>query len=110
MWSGKDTQEFPKWEPPGHGRPKYKVPAGVRCAVRDIRGNEWIPYTTTKESGFERYERYESGDDGKYYEFRLGAWLLLVHRRYVVHRETVDELEKRLRMWPRPEPKKRRRR
>lgn len=106
MWSGSESQSFPKWKPPGKGRPKYLVPRGVKCAVRDIRGGDWHPFVTTKESGFDRCERYEKDEDGSFYEFRQGMWLILIHRKYVVHRETVDEMEKRLRMLPEFKPKK----
>lgn len=115
MWSGGEGQQFPKWEPPGKGRPKYLVPAGTKCAIRNVLAGDWTPYTTVRESGFEKYERYDRQDEGNFYEFRLGVWLMLVHRKYVVHREAVDEMERRLRMAPeykprQPRQKKKRRR
>jgi hypothetical protein len=82
---------------PAKNRPRFLVPAGTRCAVRNVVRGEWLPFMTRKESGFERYERYERTPEGAFYEFRSGVWVLLVHRRHVVHREDVDRLEARRR-------------
>jgi hypothetical protein len=68
------------------------VPAGTRCAVRNLIRGGWLPFTTTRASGFERYERYERTPDGAFYESRAGVWVLRVHRRHVVHREDADRL------------------
>jgi hypothetical protein len=77
---------------PAKSRPRFLVPPGTRCAVRNVVKDEWLPHTTTKESGFEKFDRYEKNADGAFYEFRLGQWVLLVHRRHVVHREDINRL------------------
>jgi hypothetical protein len=97
MWSGATTQTFEAWQPPAINRPRFLVPAGTRCAVRNVVKDEWLPHTTTKENGFEKFDRYERNADGAFYEFRIGQWVLLVDRRYVIHREDIDKLEQRLR-------------
>jgi hypothetical protein len=68
--------------------PRFLVPAGTPCAVKQISDNDWQTFTTTKDSGFERFERYERSGEHGFYEFRSvpGAWLLLVDRRFVRHR------------------------
>lgn len=97
MWSGKETQSFEQVRPTSK-QPKYLVPAGTQCGVRDIQasGEEWQPFVTRNETGFEKYEIYHRTSTGNYYEFRLGTWVMLVHRGLVVHRETREQLEKRL--------------
>jgi hypothetical protein len=87
---------------PAKSRPRFLVPAGTRCAVRNVVTDEWLPFKTTKDNGFEKFERYERTPDGNFYEFRLGQWILLVHRRYVVHREDIDRMEQHLRSLPTP--------
>ena|SRR5437660_11541950 len=82
---------------PGKGRPRYLVPPGTPCAARNVVQDEWLPHTTARPNGFEKYDRYEKNADGAFYEFRLGQWVLLVRRRFVVHREDVDNREQRLR-------------
>jgi hypothetical protein len=55
--------------------PRFTVPAGTRCMVRKATEADWRPYTTTRESGFDRYQRIVGG----FYEFREGLWLLGVN-------------------------------
>jgi hypothetical protein len=66
------------------------VPAGTLCGVKKITDNDWQTFVTTRDCGFERFERYERQGEQRYYEFRSvpGAWLLLVDCRYVRHRNT----------------------
>jgi hypothetical protein len=56
-----------------------------------------MPYRTRREVSFDRYQRYDVGEDGRFCECREQGWLLLVHRRYVVHRDDVDRMEARRR-------------
>ena len=55
--------------------------------LRNIRDDDtaWMPFTTTKESGFDRFERCVKAETGNFYEFRsaTGGWLLLVDSRFV---------------------------
>jgi hypothetical protein len=97
MWSGRETQQFEKWEPTSESLPRFLVPPGTKCAVRNVTTDQWSPYQTTKPNGFERFEVYERTEEGNFYHFRLGTWILAVHRRHVVHREDIDKLEQRLR-------------
>jgi hypothetical protein len=80
-------QPFPPRSKPPRHVPRFLVPAGVPCAISKVCPLEWRPYTTKQESGFERFERYERSERGNYYHSRTGGWLMLVHRRHVVHRE-----------------------
>jgi hypothetical protein len=68
--------------------PRFLVPAGTPCAVRTVFKDEWLPFTTTKDNAFERFERWVEDEGGPYYEFRseVGGWVLLVAARHVVHR------------------------
>lgn len=50
---------------------------------------DWTGWVTTKDVGFERFERYVVDDNGNFYEFRMYNWLLLVDRKFVVHREDL---------------------
>jgi hypothetical protein len=85
----RDQQQFPPRTQPPRDRPRFLVPAGVPCAVKQISDMDWRTFTTTKDCGFERFERYERQGKQAYYEFRSvpGAWLLLVDRRFVKHRK-----------------------
>ncbi len=65
--------------------PQFQILVGTACSIKRLSGNNWKPYTTKKALGFERYERYIRCS----YEFRFQGWLLLVHRRDVVHREDL---------------------
>jgi hypothetical protein len=96
MWSGPTGQQFAKYTRPTK-RPRFLIPSGTKVAVRNVITDEWRTYTTTKENGFEKYDRYERNADGAFYEFRTGLWVLIVHRRYVIHRDDIDTLEQRLR-------------
>jgi hypothetical protein len=96
MWSGPTGQQFEKYTPPTK-RPRFLIPAGTRVAVRNVITDEWRTYTTTKENGFERFETYTKDEGVGYYQFRTGVWVMLVARRFVIHREDIDKLEQRLR-------------
>jgi hypothetical protein len=67
--------------------PRFLVPKGTRCTVRNIVTDKRVTFTTTKDNGFERFERYERTEAGNFYEFRQEGYLLRVHRRHVIHRE-----------------------
>jgi hypothetical protein len=88
LWSGPIGQRFDP-PPPARKRPRFLVPAGVKCAIRNVVVDKWRPFTTTRPSGFERFARYERTAEGGFYEFRLGQWILLASRRFVVHREDL---------------------
>jgi hypothetical protein len=96
LWSGPIGQQFEKYRPPVT-RPRFLIPAGTRVAVRNVIIDEWRACTTTKENGFERYETYTKDEGVGYYQFRTGVWVMLVHRRFVIHREDIDKKEQRLR-------------
>lgn len=66
--------------------PRFLVKAGTTVAVSHVENLEWTEYVTKKDAGFEKYERYQSDEAGKFYEFRSKGWLMLVHRRNVIHR------------------------
>ena len=68
--------------------PRLVVPAGTPCAVRSVFKDEWRPFTTTKDNGFKRFERWVQDERGPYDEFlsETGGWILLVAARHVVHR------------------------
>jgi hypothetical protein len=67
--------------------PRFLVRAGTKCAISKVARLDWREHTTVKDIGFERFERYERTEAGGFYEFRHEGWLMLVHRRHVVHRE-----------------------
>lgn len=78
--------------------PRFKVPAGTPCVIRNvITGGDEVPYTTKRDAEFERFERWLKDDAGNFYEFRSGPWIMVVHARYVVRRDVVDRLENHLR-------------
>jgi hypothetical protein len=54
------------------------------CHIRD----EWVPFTTTRDNGFGRFERWEKDEGGPYDEFRseVGGWLLLAAARHALRR------------------------
>jgi hypothetical protein len=68
--------------------PRFVVPVGTPCAVRRVFTDAWLPFTTTKDNAFERFERWVTDEGGPYDEFRseVGGWLLLAAARHVVHR------------------------
>jgi hypothetical protein len=72
--------------------PRFLVPKGTRCAVRSVYKDEWLPFTTTRDNGFERFERWVKDEGGPYFEFRsqIGGWILLVAARFVVERGKAD--------------------
>jgi hypothetical protein len=82
---------------PAKSRPRFLIPPGTRVAVRNVVTDEWRTYTTTKENGFERFETYTKDEGVGFYQFRTGVWVMLVARRFVIHREDFDKLEQRLR-------------
>jgi hypothetical protein len=71
---------------PARTRPRFLVPVGTPCAVRNIAGGDEVPFTTTRDVGFERFERWVKDGGANIYEFREGGWLLLVQARYVISR------------------------
>lgn len=82
-------QPFPaRMKPPRH-IPRFHLPAGTACDIRRMTESEWRPFTTTRDLSFERYERYVRDEAGNFYEFRIGLWLITVHRRDVVHRDDI---------------------
>jgi hypothetical protein len=67
--------------------PRFLVRKGTKCAVAKVADEDWQEYVTTRDTGFEKYEHYHRTEAGNFYEFRHEGWLMLVHRRHVVHRE-----------------------
>lgn len=59
---------------------RFTVPAGTPCTIRNVlrSGDEWRPYTTKVEIGFDRFGRWHKDETGSYYEFRSGVWVMLV--------------------------------
>jgi hypothetical protein len=48
--------------------PRFLVRAGTPCEVTPVSRIGWRPHTTTRDAGFERYERYDR--KRRVYEFR----------------------------------------
>jgi hypothetical protein len=88
LWSGALGQRFDP-PPAARNRPRFYIRPGVKCAIRNVLRGDWAPFTTRKAIGFERFETYTKDDGAGYYQFRHGVWLMLVSRRYVVHREDL---------------------
>jgi hypothetical protein len=89
-WTGSEDQRrpqgicLPPTRPPNR-TPRYLVPADTPCAVTPLSHLRWRPHRTTKDRGFEKYERYRR--ERRTYEFRLEGWLMEIEARRVVHRE-----------------------
>jgi hypothetical protein len=73
---------------PAKTRPRFLVPAGTKCAVRNVIRDEWVPFTTTKPNGFERFERWVTDEGGPDSEFgaEAGGWVRLGAARHVRRR------------------------
>jgi len=83
MWGGKTSVCLPPKQPPVQ-TPRYLVPAGTACRITRIERLAWRDYLTTKDVGFERFERYLSGG---YWEFRHEGWLMQVRVELVKYRD-----------------------
>lgn len=81
-------QQFPRRTKLPRQVPRFLVPRGTPVAVQQVTGIAWQPHTTTKDNGFDRFERYLR--DQACYEFRVGLWLMRVHRGMLCI-ETTDE-------------------
>ena len=98
MWSGATGQQFeqvhatdqapavpdPGWNP--LCRPQ-RHPGRMAAAYDDERERVRDDSTGTRRTPATAF-----------YEFRTGQWVLLVHRRYVIHREDIDKHEPRLQL------------
>lgn len=87
-WTGSENsrKEQGVCLPPAHPpntTPRFSVKQGTTCAVTPVSCERWRWYVTTKELGFERYERFVDW----HYEFRLEGWLMRVHCSRVDRRE-----------------------
>ncbi len=87
----KGEQVFPPRTVKPRQTPRFLVPAGTPCKVKKVTDNAWRPHVTTKTNGFERFERWERGQAGGYFEFRGEAgWLMLVAARFVSQRSAAS--------------------
>lgn len=80
---------FPERKRQSRKQPRYLIPSGTTCGIRRVeeQKEEWREYNTKQDIWFERYERYETTETGNFYHFRESGWLMVVHRRFVIHRE-----------------------
>jgi hypothetical protein len=62
---------------------RFTIPAGTRCTVIKLGASYGRQHVTTKELGFERFERYRNGC----YTFREQGFHVVVWRGDVKHRE-----------------------
>ncbi len=65
---------------------RFTLPEKTRCAIKKLSDDEWRPYRLRRSLGFERFERLVWHEGATWYEFREGAWLILVASRLIVRR------------------------
>jgi hypothetical protein len=65
--------------------PKYLVPQGTRVMARNVFDDRPTFFTTTKDNGFDRFERFLNDPAGNQYEFRSdNGWVMVVDEKKVV--------------------------
>lgn len=65
-WTGSESQRKHQGTCPApfaseNDAPRFLLPAGVRCRVKNIRDRNWRNYVTKVETEFGRWERVERG-------------------------------------------------